>query len=94
MIRAKDGPEIRSLEDWKEHGTPKSENHWKKGRRAVETARAWLAVKSPTLPSEISAALSTNWHVVTSKRYAPDESWTKERLGGCKSRRPPYGAAK
>jgi len=51
---------LRSLADWKEHASPKSGVQWKEGRSAVETARAWLAVKSPSLPPEVEELLASN----------------------------------
>jgi len=51
---------LRSLSDWKEHASPKSAVQWKEGRSAVETARAWLAVKSPGLPPEVEDLLASN----------------------------------
>ncbi len=48
---------LRTREDWKEHAPPKSASHWKPGRSAVETARAWLEARPVALPLEVGRLL-------------------------------------
>jgi hypothetical protein len=43
-----------------EFAPPKSKIHWKDGRSAKESARAWLEVSDPELPSEVARALLSN----------------------------------
>ena len=63
---------LRSLADWKEHASPKSAGQWKEGRSALETARAWLAAKSPDLPPEVEALLASH------PDFGPLEAWEAE----------------
>lgn len=53
MTVFKNGNELRTLADWKEHGHPKSEKHWQEGRSAMEAARFWLSARSPALPGSV-----------------------------------------
>jgi len=57
MIIKKNDKLITSIEDWKEFAPPKSpEKHWKNGRSAKETARAWLN----GIPKEIELLMCTH----------------------------------
>jgi hypothetical protein len=60
MAIRKNGILILTLEDWEKHAGPKSKIHWKDGRSAKESARAWLEVSNPVLPAEIARTLATN----------------------------------
>ena len=60
MSVAKNGVTIRTIEDWGKLAPPKSKIHWKDGRSAKESARAWLEVSDPELPPEIVRTLATN----------------------------------
>lgn len=56
------GEEINTLEDWHRYAPPKRpEIHWKRGRSAKESARAWLGDgTSATLPPEIARLLESH----------------------------------
>ena len=58
MTIVKDGLPITSLEDWFDRAGPKSPGHWKDGRSAKETARAWLGTGVLALPQEIESLLA------------------------------------
>lgn len=62
MTIVKDGLTITSLEDWLDRAGPKSPGHWKDGRSAKETARAWLGTRAPSLPQEVEALLAGSPH--------------------------------
>jgi hypothetical protein len=48
VVRAPDGFEITTVDEWLEHAPPKSrEKHWKDGRSAKELARAWTGESMP-----------------------------------------------
>jgi hypothetical protein len=57
MAIYKNGRQISTLKEWREFAPPKSPKHWSPGRSAMELARSWLAVSSPSLPAGISAVL-------------------------------------
>ena len=69
---SKTGRPIRSLDEWSVLAGPKRDNQWQPGRSAMEAARSWLAVTSPTLPGEIAAALATN------DAFGPVAEWFAE----------------
>jgi len=48
---------ITSLKEWENYAGPKSSFHWKDGRSAKESARAWLEGKGTRLPKEVQSAL-------------------------------------
>lgn len=54
----KNGVRLLTLDEWRVHAPPKSEVHWKDGRSAKESARAWLD-DAPLIPAEIAATLSS-----------------------------------
>lgn len=62
MTIRKDGLPITSLGDWFDRAGPKSPSHWKDGRSAKETARAWLGTASSSLPQEVEALLANSPH--------------------------------
>jgi len=54
------GGVIESLQDWGAKGAPKRPGQWKRGRSAMELARAWLpAVAAGELPVEVRALLDS-----------------------------------
>ena len=56
----KDGQRLSTLEAWFVHAPPKrGRRHWRDGRSAKESAKAWLAA-APVLPAEIAATLSSH----------------------------------
>lgn len=55
QITNRDGVPINSLEDWKQHGAPVSEGHWKPGRSAYELAQDWI---EGTAQQDVVALLS------------------------------------
>ncbi|MCU0647504.1 MAG: hypothetical protein MUF00_05885 [Gemmatimonadaceae bacterium] len=61
----KNGQPIADLTDWERRAGPKHPSQWKEGRSAMEAARAWVAVRSPDLPLEVSAALASHADVGT-----------------------------
>jgi hypothetical protein len=71
MTISKDGRPIRSLADWKARAGPKRVGQWKEHRSAFESARCWLGVTSPKLPSEVEALLDH-------RDFGPVERWTAE----------------
>jgi hypothetical protein len=46
-IGSRRGKEIHSVRDWGKHAKPASKTHWKKGRSAMELARAWTSEHGP-----------------------------------------------
>ena len=56
------GQEITSLDDWLRYAPPKKgERHWRPGRSAMESARAWLDDgHGPTVPAEIAEVLNSH----------------------------------
>ena len=53
----KSGRRLATLDEWHSYAPPKKKyKHWKDGRSAKESARAWLDA-APVLPSEISEVL-------------------------------------
>jgi hypothetical protein len=71
MIQKKGCP-ISCLDDWARLGGPKAASQWQEGRSAMELARSWLGVGSPTIPREIAEALSTN------AEFGPVIQWSAE----------------
>lgn len=71
---------IRTLDEWKTHAGPKSEEHWQDDPSAKEAARCWLGVTSPALPGEIEGLLAAHpafgavadWHAEPEARLAFD----------------------
>jgi hypothetical protein len=54
----KNGETIRTMEDWHRLAHPAARDlHWKAGRSAMETARAWLASPASELPPEVTQLL-------------------------------------
>lgn len=72
MTIAKDGRPILDLDDWGKRAGPKSKDHWRKDRSAMEAARSWLAVAGPALPVEVQAVLDTH------PAFGVVESWDAE----------------
>jgi hypothetical protein len=72
MTIMKDGLPITSLEDWFARAGPKSPGHWKDGRSAKETARAWLGTGSFSLPQEVESLLADSPH------FGPPLTWSAE----------------
>ena len=69
----KKGETIRSIDDWHRLAPPAARNlHWKAGRSAMETARAWLSSPDSRMPPEVEAVLAT------SPDFAAVEEWTAE----------------
>ena len=61
----KDGQRLSTLEAWFVHAPPKGgRRHWRDGRSAKESAKAWLAA-APVLPAEIAATLSSHLDIGT-----------------------------
>jgi hypothetical protein len=60
MTIVKNGSSILTLEDWERLAPPKSRIHWKDGRSAKETARAWLGLPDSQFPVEVTRTLSTS----------------------------------
>ena len=60
MAIAKNGLPISSLSEWSKRAGPKSKDHWREDRSAMEVARSWLAVTSPALPVEVAAVLASH----------------------------------
>jgi hypothetical protein len=60
-IEGPGGKRISSLEDWLRYAPPKKrEAHWKPGRSAMESARAWLGEDGrPALPEELAELLDS-----------------------------------
>ena len=56
----KGGESIGCLETWRRLAGPKTEQQWKDGRSAKESARAWLECTPARVPAEIEQALSTH----------------------------------
>lgn len=54
------GQLILSVDDWRLHAPPKSENQWKPGRSAHECACAWCGDGAPAVPEEIRALLDSH----------------------------------
>lgn len=56
------GDAIESIPDWLKYAPPKRPDlHWKAGRSAMESARAWLPDgRTPTVPAEIAQLLASN----------------------------------
>lgn len=54
--------EITSLDDWPKYAPPKKrENHWRPGRSAMASARAWMGDgHGPTVPPEIAELLASH----------------------------------
>ena len=79
----KGGKSICSLETWRRLAGPKTEQQWKDGRSAKESARAWLECTPARVPAEIEQALSTHcdfgrilpaWRAEPEARVAFDSS--------------------
>lgn len=68
----KDGQQLLTLEDWAKHAGPKSADQWQDGRSAKESARFWLAAKSPSLPVDVSAILESH------PAFGPPTDWKAE----------------
>lgn len=60
MKIVKNGVALETLEDWRAHAPPKSNDHWARGRRAMECAVAWFGSAGPCVPSEIVALLASH----------------------------------
>ena len=60
MTISKNGQPIIDLDDWGKRAGPKSTDHWREERSAMEAARSWLAVASPALPAEVAAVLASH----------------------------------
>lgn len=60
MSISKSGQRLVDLEDWGTRAGPKSPDQWVPDQSAMEAARAWLAVESPSFPPEVAAVLATN----------------------------------
>jgi hypothetical protein len=54
MCISKDGHPIRTLDEWREHASPKSAGQWKAYRSAMELGRAWIAAPWPEFPPEVA----------------------------------------
>jgi len=72
MTILKGGHAITDIDDWAEFAGPKSIVQWKDNRSAKESARAWLSVKSPALPTEVAAVLSSHTD------FGEVRAWTAE----------------
>jgi hypothetical protein len=46
-LKSRRDKEIHSVRDWGRHAKPASKTHWKKGRSAMELARAWTSEHGP-----------------------------------------------
>jgi hypothetical protein len=46
-LKSRGGKEIRTVRGWGKHAKPASKTHWKKGRSAMELARAWTGDHGP-----------------------------------------------
>ena len=57
---AKGTEEIRNLADWSTLAPPKSPAHWKPGRSAMESARAWCGSDGASVPHEVRDLLESN----------------------------------
>jgi hypothetical protein len=57
---AKGTEEIRNLADWSMLAPPKSATHWKPGRSAMESARAWCRSDGTSVPREVRDLLESN----------------------------------
>lgn len=53
----KGGNLLTTLDEWHLHASPKSSDHWKDGRSAMENARAWVDADSALQP-DVEAALA------------------------------------
>ena len=70
---------LTTIEDWHRHAPPKREVHWKDGRSAKESARAWIDA-APGLQSDIARTLAAcpdigplrNWWAEPEARVAID----------------------
>ncbi len=72
MAIVKDGRTINSMARWLELAPPKSPGHWKAGRSAMETARAWLGGGDGVLPAEVEALLVASPHFGTPLRWTAE----------------------
>lgn len=80
----KEGREIRTLDAWRDLAGPKRADQWSSDRSALEAARTWLAVASPTLPSEVAAALASHsaFGTVTGWQAEPEARLTFDQHRG------------
>lgn len=71
MSIAKAGHAICTLDEWRRLAPPKSPEHWREFRSAMETARAWIE-SLPALPQEVEALLHSD------VAFGPVLSWSAE----------------
>ena len=71
MRIVKDGKHITSMKDWIECAEPNTNEHWRDGRSAKETARAWLG-SGAALPSEIEALLANSRYLRVPLHWAAE----------------------
>lgn len=67
-------PEGKPIDKWDAWARPKSDYHWKRGRSAMELARAWFRTPKSCCPEEITALLESNpaTRGLTFKRGRPE----------------------
>lgn len=71
MAILKGGIPISTLEQWERLGGPKRADHWREGRSAMETARAWLAA-GERMPGEVVAALESEFGAIRTWQGEPE----------------------
>jgi hypothetical protein len=81
---AKGTEEIRNIGDWSALAPPKSTEHWKPGRSAMESAHAWCGADGASVPKEIRALLESNPQTrgVTLSRGEPEKRIVFDTAGG------------
>lgn len=63
---------VADLESWYRLAAPRRNVHWKDGRSAKESARAWIGASPELVPNEIHATLTLH------PDFCPIEEWTAE----------------
>ena len=80
----KGSEEIHNLADWSVLAPPKRSDHWKPGRSAMESARAWCGSDGTSVPSQVRALLESNpaTRGVTLTRGEPEKRIVFDECGG------------